>query len=68
MLEKLFENYICYIGEDGKNYYSKVKMQENVEMGLLFLLGKFDLFFVSYVKKNWFVSEKEMSLIWCIVG
>ncbi len=24
-LEKLLENYICYIGEDGKNYYSKAK-------------------------------------------
>lgn len=58
-LEKLLENYICYIGEDGKNYYSKAKTQENVEMGSPLLLGKFDPLFVSYAKKNWLASEKE---------
>ncbi|EIS8276823.1 winged helix DNA-binding domain-containing protein [Listeria monocytogenes] len=67
-LEKLLENYICYIGEDGKNYYSKTETQEEVEMDSPLLLGKFDPLFVSYAKKNWLASEKETSLIWRIAG
>ncbi|EAG9230602.1 winged helix DNA-binding domain-containing protein [Listeria monocytogenes] len=68
ILEKLLKNYICYIGEDGRNYYSKTATQEEVEMDSPLLLGKFDPLFVSYAKKNWLASEKETSLIWRIAG
>ncbi|MBC2120290.1 DNA glycosylase AlkZ-like family protein [Listeria marthii] len=68
ILEKRLENYFCYIGEDGKTYYSKIETHEELEMDTPLLLGKFDPLFVSYAKKNWLASEKETSLIWRIAG
>ncbi|MBF2514278.1 winged helix DNA-binding domain-containing protein [Listeria marthii] len=68
ILEKRLENYFCYIGEDGKTYYSKIETHEELEMDTPLLLGKFDPLFVSYAKKNWLANEKETSLIWRIAG
>ncbi|HAB7241168.1 TPA_asm: winged helix DNA-binding domain-containing protein [Listeria monocytogenes] len=67
-LEKQLENYFCYIGEDGKTYYSKTETHDEQEMDTPLLLGKFDPLFVSYAKKNWLANEKETSLIWRIAG
>ncbi|MBC1571413.1 winged helix DNA-binding domain-containing protein [Listeria sp. FSL L7-1426] len=67
-LEKQLTNYFCYIGEDGKTYYSKIETRSELEMDTPLLLGKFDPLFVSYAKKNWLASEKETSLIWRIAG
>ncbi len=67
-LDKILPTYFCYIGEDGKNYYSKTEIVPVPEQEKPILLGKFDPLFVSYGKKNWLANEKETSLIWRSAG
>ncbi|MBC1483770.1 winged helix DNA-binding domain-containing protein [Listeria sp. FSL L7-1509] len=67
-LDKLLPTYFCYLGEDGRNYYSKAEVQKELKSEKPILLGKFDPLFVSYQKKDWLAAEKELSLIWRSAG
>lgn len=50
---------------DGKSYFALGEIDENaIRHDKLFLLGKFDPFFVSYRHKEWIATEQQVRAIW----